>query len=870
MTLSTPHKRSKIYTALLSASIAAAHLTPMAKAQEGALEEVVITGSFIKGKQQSDSMSPITVVGGENMDQIGAFAAVDIVNSLSSNAGAQNNNDGFNQTFSLGTTNVNLRGLGVSSTLTLLNGRRQTSAAATTLNGDQFTDLNSLVPSIAIDRVEVLKDGASSLYGSDAVAGVVNFMTRDDFEGVELGLDYKSTTSDNQDDTQFSGIVGKNFGAVHAIAAMSYFDRSSLSAEDRRGDFPLRDANSIFGAPGTFLIFRDGPPLLMADPSCEAVAESNPETTPGIAPTGHCLFDFGDYFSLVAEEERLQSYAELHVDLSEATVFFAELGYSSNEVVSTGSPSQPILFPPFIPPNNPAFQDPALAAVGGSGGGLYLGRVSGTGSPANEIDIDSDTWRVAGGLRGDFDETWSWQAAVSASENSYEYSNSSDTLIDRFNAALFGMGGPNNNQFYNPVYGADNDPAVLNDFLGTYAFEATSSLVTVDAHISGELFALPAGTVGVATGLQYRYSELEYDYNEAAEQDNLYFFRGNRNFDDNEDVYSVFVETNVPVTTGLSLTFALRYEDFGEFDTVDPKVGFMWLGEQLSLRGTYGTSFRAPSIFQTSGGLTAPARIFDPVVDGLATISQRTEGDPSDPLEPQESDTFNLGVTWVADKYDLTASLDYWRFEYDAFITPENATAVVAADPFGPQVERDPATNALLAVTTFFRNAGALETDGLDLSIDKGFLTGAGDFKFMLDATYILSYDLEDPVQGNIDAKGLRNFTNFGVPMPEWRGSLGLLWGLDQHSANIFVRYVDSYEDDNVAGNDIDSFTTVDVQYRYDFENALGSDSSLALTLGAKNLLDENAPDVVTRSGYDPLTHNPLGAQVYLSLEVGF
>ena len=117
------------------------------------LEEIQVTGSYIKRKNQADSASPIQMVDSEHLSQVAAFNPVDFVATMTVNNGSQNQADGFNQSFSIGTANVNLRGLGVSSTLTLLNGRRQTSSAATTLNGDQFVDLNTLIPSIAIDRV---------------------------------------------------------------------------------------------------------------------------------------------------------------------------------------------------------------------------------------------------------------------------------------------------------------------------------------------------------------------------------------------------------------------------------------------------------------------------------------------------------------------------------------------------------------------------------------------------------------------------------------------------------------------------------------------------------------------------------------------
>jgi iron complex outermembrane receptor protein len=828
------------------------------------LEEVIVTGSFIKRKNQSDSTSPIQVISSDAIDDLGAFTNADLINTLTVNAGAQNNNDGFNQTFSLGTTNVNLRGLGVSSTLTLLNGRRQAVTAATTLNGDQFTDLNSLVPSIAIDRVEILEDGASTLYGSDAVAGVANFLTRKGFEGLELEINHKTTDDDGQDDTQISLFGGHSFGNTNVIAALSIFDRSPLSAADRRDEFELRNANSTFGSPGTFLVFKAGPPQRVLDPSCLAVTASNPETTIGPVPPGNCGFDFGDFFRLVAEEERVQSYVELNTTFDNDLQLFVELGYTANDVVTTGSPSQPILFPPFIPTINPAFSDPALAGVAGGTGALFFGRVAGSGSAPSQVEIESDTYRVSAGLKGDFNDVWSWQTSFGLSENTYNYYNDSDTLVDRFSAALVGLGGPNNNQFFNPIFGAANDPAVREDFRGVYAFEATSKLGTLDAIASGSI-----GSVGVAGGIQLRNSELEYDYSDAAENDNLYFFRGNRSFKDDEDVAAIFVEADIPVSENLNIQAALRYEDLGDFDSTDPKLGFLWRKDQLSVRGTVSTSFRAPSIFQKAGGMTVPARIVDPVAGGFATVSQRTESSATTPLRPQESDALNFGFTWESSGQDLSISTDYWRFDYSDFITPENATAVVNANPSGPQITRvgNSPTGALIAVTTLFRNAGSLKTDGIDLSVSKDF---GETLRATLDASYILSYDLDDPVSGQLDGLGQRNFTNFGVPTPELRWNVGLLWAKTSHSANMFYRFIDSYIDENNTNAEIDTFGTLDVQYAYQFSNLFGDESEAQLLLGVKNLTDEQAPDVASRSGYDSLTHNPLGRQFYLSVKLGF
>ena len=494
------------------------------------IDEIVITGTLTKSRTQTNNPSPVKSIGTAELELQGIFNPADLIANFTINNGAHLNTDGLNETFSVGTTGANLRGLGDGSTLTLLNGRRQTLTASTTQNGAQFVDLNALIPTIAVGKVEVLKDGASTIYGSDAVAGVVNFLTHQDFTGVELSTNYVKGAED-QDDAMISVMLGKELGDAHWMSALSYFDRSSLSAEEMRDEFELRDARSTFGQPGTFATFGNNGLEFTPDPACEQVAQTNPNTTLGPNAGGFCLFDFGDFFSLVAEEKRLNFYTELRVPIGDGE-FFTEFGYANNDVETTTSPTQPILFPKLVPVDNPGnnLGQPAL----------YFGRINGSGSAASIVDIESETLRFSSGINMPINNNWSWTAAATISQNTYDYSDGSDTKVDRYEAALRGEGGPNNNLYYNPLFGADNDQAVLDDMQGFYAYEATSSLAVFDVYTSGNLFKLPAGEVEVVIGAQFLRSSLEYDYNEDAENDNLFFFIGNRSFDDTEHAQAAF------------------------------------------------------------------------------------------------------------------------------------------------------------------------------------------------------------------------------------------------------------------------------------------------------------------------------------------
>jgi outer membrane receptor for ferrienterochelin and colicin len=159
-------------------SIALAQATDENEAENSEVELIMVTGSFVRRSENFESPSPLAVIDSVSIDAIGAKNIADITQTLTINTGSENTPDAFTQNATAGTSNINLRGLGVASTLVLLNNRRQVVNAQQTNDGLNFVDTSSLVPMIAIERVEIIKDGASALYGSDAVAGVVNFITK--------------------------------------------------------------------------------------------------------------------------------------------------------------------------------------------------------------------------------------------------------------------------------------------------------------------------------------------------------------------------------------------------------------------------------------------------------------------------------------------------------------------------------------------------------------------------------------------------------------------------------------------------------------------------------------------------------------------
>ena len=296
------HERGKIAGCALG--LITALFANNGTAQTGVVEEVVVTaktGSRIG--RQGDSPSPLSNYEAGDLLDAGLKDIRDLVGVLAINAGAENNSDNLTQNYTAGTANVNLRGLGVASTLVLLNGRRQVLSAVQTDDGSSFVDLAALVPMLAVERVEILKDGAAAIYGSEAVAGVANFITRRRFAGFELQAEYRGRTNDGTQedfslDAVYGGALGDGVGEF--LLAASYLDRTSLVLTEV--DW-LRPATSGFGNPGSFNVPSLG--RTVADPGCERYGGLLQDLSGG---SEICRFDYGPQLTAVPSEQRLQAW----------------------------------------------------------------------------------------------------------------------------------------------------------------------------------------------------------------------------------------------------------------------------------------------------------------------------------------------------------------------------------------------------------------------------------------------------------------------------------------------------------------------------------------------------------------------------------
>jgi outer membrane receptor protein involved in Fe transport len=940
---SLPVKRGRLRQTTTSSSAAASTLvvavaaalgTLPALGQDEGVEEIVVTGSYIRRPSQLDSPSPLTVLTADDLAVTGANDVGDIIEDLTINTGSQNNPDAFTQNFTTGTSNINLRGLGVSSTLVLVNGRRQTQSAAATDRGENFVDTSSLPPMIAFERLEVLKDGATALYGSEAVAGVVNFLTRSTFEGFDLEVAMQSTDGYPQDDREISGLYGVGNDRTHLLVAFDHLDRDMLTTYDRRLSQAGDDVSQA-GMPGSFLVpslpgnpayrpawtvafdgNRNGvadfvepqlglpavpgaQPPVFADQDCTAIAAQDPKVIPSIAatvpspagpiPIGLCEFDFGSFYSLVPEEERTSAFVQLRRQMKGGAEGRLELHVANNEAERNNSPSFPFAAFPTVAASHP--DNPYGSDV------LFIGRIIGAGGTAVESVHDSDTARFAASLSGSIGDDWIWDVGTQYSENDF-FVQAPDVLVDRFDSAIRGLGGPSCSSttgtagvapcsYFNPFgssltgTGTVNATELLDWLVGFEHFDAHSELLTVEGYATRQLGGLSdglrGGPIGIAVGAQYRGEELSYDYDENANRDNFLFLIGNPDFADDRDIGALFVEFSLPFSETVHVQAAARYEDYGDgVDSADPKLTLLWRPSlKFSLRASIGTSFRAPSLFQAFGTQTTLAELIDPGVGSPQFFPVRTQPNPiGTPLQPEEADVLNFGVSFSPTD-QLTASLDYWSFDYSDVIIEQDAQALLNAAALGDaqaraQVIRDPVSGLLLRVDSYYTNASALETDGFDLSLAYRFDLGdgRGSLRVGMDGTYITSYDISDPQAGQVDGAGKRNFGNFGTSTPQWRANAFATWQRgDRHAVNGFVRYIDSYVDDEVELGQgpafyrpIDSQVTIDAQYALTLR---GVAATPTLSFGVMNLTNEDPPHVATSGGYDSKVHDPRGRLFY-------
>ena len=980
------------WTGMLAAPV---HAAEDAAAGEEAIEEVVVTGSYLKRTAQ-DSPSPLSVVTSADIEDIGAADVAEIIATLPWQSGSQTRAATFQGEGADGRATVNLRNLGQGATLPLVNGKRQVPSFYGG-GGDASVNVNGLIPNIAIDRIEIVKDGSSALYGSDAIAGVVNFLTKKDFEGMDMSYNYTVDEETGEGRVHeieaIWGIQGDRGGIV---ASASFMDRGEINIDDRYDRFGGSSASST-GQPGR-LVPRPGQTIRWAahglNPGQPVTGNRYPRNAQGTSfgqadvdcensarlerggPIGPvlgnniCAYDFGSFFALQASEQLTKFHVTGNYDFTDTFEAYFEFAANDSEFdrLNSLNPNAPSL--PIAATHPGAIEDAfrrGIEPIAVSNLTRLLGGTRNTPKSLRPLDTFtqsnySDQRLVIGGLLDlDFGgRDWTLDASITKSEHDAAITQVQDTQSAQMLLAINGRGGPNCNPitgtpgegnlayaasggnfgagrcyFFNPFGNSAfnrtggtqtnlalvNPPELYNWLAGRASSDSVYSETVLDVVLSGELFQLNDLPVGLAVGFQRRADKGKLVVDSALKSNNLDFAFGADDWRGKLTTTAIFAEIGVPLHETLDVNLALRYEDFDEIgaDTTDPKVTVLWRPlDSLSVRASAGTSFRVGSMQQLFGSLTTVANQTD-VLGDSAFRPSITVGNES--LKPESVDTYNIGLSWAPTEGFLEGfqfDIDYYRYKYKDIIGRQASAAILLADNQALQAaiaggqtlvgainagvgnRRQVIRNGdgfLLRILPDFENSDEAEIDGIDISTSYRFDTDFGMFRVGVQAAWAKTYDVTSSTGQKFDAIGEYNeFTPVARPLPEWKVNGNLSWSMDNHRAFMLIQYVDSLDygvdlaTDPRAGaarfwretvnlvhgpdtaadfftRDIKSMTTVDLHYTYTF-NEVSFLNSTEVTLGVKNVFDEEPPWIPVNTAYDGTLHDMRGRVWFLGVNM--
>ncbi len=869
--------------ALMGTAALAAWLTAQpGRAQSvepSAVAEVVVTGSRLAG---GDRLAPVDVTDRRTIAAAGATEASQLVRLLTANSGSEAQVDQLNQPQSSGTAQFNLRNLGLGSTLVLVDGQRWTNSAVIATDGSAFVDINSLVPMIALERLEAVKDGASAVYGSDAVAGVVNFITRRHVDRPEVSARY--AVADGSEESAVEAIGGLTLAGGDLTLAASHFHRSALGSDERA--FTQAEAYgraawtavTSYGQPGSY--YRPSADAFAPDPDCDDPAF--PEAYRTGPADSFCRLDYSDFFDLTPEETRTQLFADYRRPVGGADLWL-QGAWSATGTLARQSPSLPILAQsltvPASHPDNPFGEDV-----------LFRGRLLGAEAGASVADFDYRTWRLAGGLSGRFASGWTWDLSATASRQHVAY-DKPDTIGSALQDALNGLGGPGCDpvsgtpgvgacRYFNPFgsawlgTGTANDADQIDSLIGSTGLRGAAGLVTAEAETHGQALAWNGGSLDLALGGQYRRNTFRHDWSDLVNAGDLLTAGYSPDFDGDQQALAAFAEARIRLGDRIEAQVAGRYEAYDGGDgELSPKVAMRWdATPALALRASWSRGYRAPSVFALSGAQASQPSVFDR--GAYVFVNTLTSGDAD--LRPETSESTVLGAVWRPLE-GLELGVDAWRFDYRDLVVKESAQAVIdqaAADdqaglsdtPAQQRVHRS-GSGALTFVQLYFVNAASIETEGLDLSARYSHDIAGGVLQASARWTYVDRYDIRlAPDAPAASGVGWTNLNTIGRSLPRNRGEFALGWNGERTTLTALAHYTHGYRNDRsgITDADIASQTTVDLL----LIRAVGD--GLDLSLGVVNVADLDPPLAQYALGYDPVVADPRGRVISVGLTKRF
>ncbi|MDC8760192.1 TonB-dependent receptor [Janthinobacterium fluminis] len=815
------------------------------------LERVVVTGSNIRVTEK-EGASAVQVITAKQLKASGSASIADVLRAISANSG-NSYNEQYTGSFSAGTSGLSLRGIGQKNTLILVNGKRVSSYATAQDLQETFVDLNSL-PMAAVQRVEILKDGASSVYGSDAVAGVVNIILYKEFAGTELSAQLGGATGGTGQreksatlQTGFGRLQDDGYSVVLSVDAqqrdkLQQSDVSWMRSADFRGQnggalsWPV--TNFTGGDPTRLLGGAQGPlhltPYNTIDPDKSGTVlayNPAPYTTliPGIQRVHSSL---RGTLRLNADTE---AYAELLHSYSRADQTFAAPLSVSSSLRAWNNARQaldtiPVVLPVGHPNNSTGAPLPFTATLFDLGERQKSDKVT--------------FYRLLAGARGNL-AGWDWDASFGRSGSRLE--ETVNNFVNRYEFEKVLADGS-----YNFADQSKNSEQVRQRLRLSTLRPAASTLSTIDLSVSKDLLDLPAGPLGFAAGAQWRREKMDSQTSTAVLSGTelrpaLNIINGSR------DVSALFAEFNVPVAQKLSLNLAGRadhYSDFG--NAFSPKAALRYqAADWLLLRGTVSRGFRAPSLPEVTN---STAVSYTTVVDKLDPISPKQARGvtlitgANAALRPERSENLNLGFV-IAPSSDSSVGIDYYRIRQHGVIGTESGTTILANEARSPgKVTRD-AQGRISTLYVQYGNQGERSVSGFDLDLrhrfvgkEWGSLTLNGQLSRVLRFAAPLSL-------GEAATEGAG--TNHFGAIPKWRGVSGATWELGAWSNTLTWNYVGGYTQGKRPEEKVAGFSTIDVNLAWKATPA-ATVSFIVQNLGDKRPSWDSSTDFFDYTQADP------------------
>jgi iron complex outermembrane receptor protein len=900
------------------------------KNADDVIHKVVITGSSIK-RIDGETALPVQVLTRADIERSGASTTEELVKQISALSSAGSSTTAANASGVGGGSiaTISLRGLGSARTLVLVDGRRvSVYGGASAGTAGSSVDINS-IPLAAIERVEVLKDGASSVYGSDAIAGVVNFILRKDYTGVEVSGTYGKPTAGsagkeaktslffgkgNMSDDGYNLTAGLSLSKIDPImgADRPFASRLNVAAQN--------DLTSSITFPANVVAYGSGAVKSPTAPNCGPISEVSP-----YSPT-RCSFDNSPFDSIQPESENASFMANGRLHLTGDTEAYFEAGLTQNKITSTTQPvplaynAITIASNPYVPqfqalmaqypgtskyktglggfvliPSSPYYPTAWAAANGMAGLPLQLNyRDEANGNRTTE-DVSNNA-RLLIGIRGTY-AGWDVDSGLLFNQSKVH----EDLLAGyaQYSKVLPIL----NSGVINP-FGATTDQSALQavknaEFRGT-SYSTDTSTTSADIKGSREVYQLPAGAVSVALGGEFRRETFGYDPSAAIQTGDIAGLGGNAfPVTGQRNVESAYVEVAVPIVKTLDGDVAVRYDHYeGVGGTTNPKASLRWQPSSTWLfRSSVGTGFRAPSLTDlntpqatsiTANGTRDPIRCPNISTgspgDCNFQFTTVTGGNPN--LKPEQSMSLTFGIMFEPMR-DLSVSLDAFRvnlknaivvgglpytfFMSSAALAQQYSSFIQRGTPDGNPSGVGPITGILQT------NANLFKTQVAGVDVDAKYslhLANASRMTFRLSGTYMSKYDVQGPTGVYTSSIDQALNVNGGVVV-HWKSIAGVEYQYGNYDLSLTQNYQNGYTDALAnhapAGSVppmVSAYQTFDAQLNYT------GIKSTRLTLGLRNLTNQNPPytnlDSNFLGGYDVSYGDPRGRFIYGAFTYSF